>query len=68
MKSLSEFIEEVDHLSAEDRVGLTTHLIAGFQGAPLGPDEEEFERRETEIENGTADLLSHEDLCKAVGR
>ncbi len=68
MKTLSEVIQEADQLSEEDQAGLTTHLLARQKGAPLGPDDAEIARRDAEIDDGTAQLLTHEQLCKAVGR
>lgn len=68
MKTLTEVIHEVDQLSTEDQEGLATHLLAALKGAPLGPDNAELAKREAEIDAGTAELLTHEQLCKAVGR
>jgi hypothetical protein len=68
MKTLSEMIQEADQLSQEDQAGLATHLLSNQRGAPLGPDDEEVARRDAEIDAGTAKLLTHEELCKAVGR
>lgn len=68
MKMLYEVIQEADQLSTEDQAGLTTHLLSRQKGAPLGPDANEVARRDAEIDAGTAQLLTHEQLCKAVGR
>jgi len=68
MKTLTEVISEVDQLSSEDQAGLAMHLLANLEGAPLGPDSEELARRDAEVDSGTAKLLTHEELCKAVGR
>ena len=68
MKTLTEVIREADQLSTEDQAGLATHLLAALEGAPLGPDDEELAKREAEIDAGTAEILTHEQLCKAVGR
>lgn len=68
MKTLIEVIHEADQLSVEDQAGLTAHLLAGQTSAPLGPDSNEVARRDAEIEAGTAEMLTHEELCKAVGR
>ena len=68
MKTLTEVIHDADQLSNEDQAGLASHLLAHLRGAPTGPDEEEIARREAEIDAGTAELLTHEELCKAVGR
>ncbi|MFT6793682.1 MAG: hypothetical protein ACJAR1_001680 [Rubritalea sp.] len=68
MKTLYEVIQEADQLSTEDQDGLTTHLLSRQKSAPLGPDASEEARRDSEIDAGTAQLLTHEQLCKAVGR
>lgn len=68
MKTLVEVIQEADQLSLEDQAGLTTHLLSRQKSAPLGPDDDEIARRDEEIDSSTAHLLTHEQLCKAVGR
>ncbi len=68
MKTLIEVIQVVDQLSQEDQDGLTTHLLSRQRGAPLGPDNDEIARRDVEIDSCTAQLLNHEQLCKALGR
>ena len=68
MKTLSELIIEADKLSDEDRDGLTTYLLSKQKGAPLGPDDDEIARREAEIDERTAKLITHDELCRAVGR
>lgn len=68
MKTLSEVIEEADQLSEEDQAGLTAHLLSKLRGAPLGPDDDEVARRNADIDAGTAELLTHEQLRNAVGR
>ncbi len=68
MKTLTEVIQEADQLSQEDQAGLTTHLLSMQRGAPLGPDNDEIARRDAEIDSDTAQLLTHEQLRKAVGR
>lgn len=68
MKTLVEAIQVADQLSPEDQAGLAAHLLAGFRECPLGPDDAELERREAEIADGSAVLLTHEELRRAVGR
>lgn len=68
MKTLAEVIHDASQLSDEDQAGLATHLLAQLRAAPLGPDDDELARREAEIDAGTAEFLTHEELCKAVGR
>jgi hypothetical protein len=68
MKTLTDLLPDVDQLSEEDQAGLAAHLLANLRGAPLGPDDEELARRQAEIDAGTAEFLTHDELRKAVGR
>ncbi len=68
MKTLVEVMQVADQLSSEDQAGLAAHLLAGIRACPLGPDDVELERREAEMDNGSAKLLTHEQLRQAVGR
>ncbi|MDB4354234.1 hypothetical protein N9Z02_02910 [Akkermansiaceae bacterium] len=68
MKTLAEVIRDADQLSSEEQAGLTTHLLSQMKGAPLGPDDEEVARRDAEIDAGTAKLITHDELKRAVGR
>ena len=68
MKTLTDLLPDVDQLSEEDQAVLAARLLANLRGAPLGPDDEELARREAEIDAGTAEFLTHDELRKAVGR
>lgn len=68
MKTLVEAIQVADQLSLEDQAGLAAHLLAGIRSCPLGPDEEEVERREAEMDSGAVTLMSHDQFRQAVGR
>ncbi len=68
MKTLTDVLPDVNQLSEEDQAGLAAHLLAKLRGAPLGPDDQELARREAEIDAGTAELITFEELRKAVGR
>lgn len=68
MKTLSDVLLDVDQLCEEDQAGLAAHILANLRGAPLGPDDEELARREAEIDAGTAEFLTYDELRKAVGR
>lgn len=68
MKTLTEVLPDVDQLSEEEQAGLVAHLLANLRGAPLGPDDKELARREAEIDAGTAELITFDELRKAVGR
>ena len=68
VKTLTEVLPDVDQLSEEEQAGLAAHLLANLRGAPLGPDDKELARREAEIDAGTAELITFDELRKAVGR
>ncbi len=68
VKTLASVIEEVDQLSDEEQAGLVAHILARLPDTPLGPSDVEVARREAEIDAGTAKLITHEELCRAVGR
>ena len=68
MKTLTDVLPDVDQLSEEDQAGLAAHLLANLRGAPLGPDDKELARREAEIDAGTAEFITFDELRKAVGR
>ena len=62
MKTLTEMLPDVDQLSEEDQAGLAAHLLANLRGVPLGPDDKEIARRETEIDAGTAEFITFDEL------
>jgi Putative addiction module component len=68
MKTLTEVLSDVDQLSEEEQAGLAAHLLANLRGAPLGPGDIELARREAEIDAGTAEFITFDELRKAVGR
>ena len=68
MKSLTDVLPDVEQLSEEDQAGLAAHLLAKLRGAPLGPDDRVLAQREAEIDAGTAEFITFDELRKAVGR
>ena len=64
MKTLTEVLPDVDQLSEEEQAGLVAHLLANLRGAPLGRDDKELARREAEIDAGTAELITFDELEK----
>jgi hypothetical protein len=68
MKTLTDVLPDVDQLSEEDQAGLAAHLLAKLRSAPLGPNDEELARREAEIDAGTAEFITFDELRKSVGR
>lgn len=68
MKTLTDVLPDVAQLSEEDQADLAAHILANLRHSPLGPDDEEVARREAEIDAGTAELMTFDELRKAVGR
>lgn len=68
MKTLTDVLPDVNQLSEEDQAGLAAHLLAKLRRAPLGPNNEELARREAEIDAGTAEFITFDELRKSVGR
>ena len=46
------FLNQAEQLSEEDRKGLVIYLLYGISGVPLGPDDEEVEMQEVEMDSG----------------
>ena len=67
MATLFEVQKAADGLSSEERAGLAAHLIATLPSPPLGPDDEEIDRRDAEMDSGAVTALSHEEFLSAVG-
>jgi hypothetical protein len=68
MATLIEVQKAADELNEEERAGLVTHLLAGFPSAPLGPDDEEIDRRDREMDSGEVSTLDHAQFLSAVRR
>ncbi len=68
MATLSEVKKAAAELTGEERAGLVAHLLASFSSPPLGPDDDELDRREIEMDSGQVNVLSHEEFLSAVGR
>lgn len=68
MPTLIEVQRDADQLSDEDRIGLAAHLLASDRLAPLGPDDEEIDRREQEMDAGLVEPISHGEFLRQVGR
>ncbi len=60
--TLVDIQDKADRLSIENRQGLVTHLLDSFSGAPLGPDDDEVERREQEMDSGQVTPISHDEF------
>ncbi|WAC20547.1 hypothetical protein OVA24_04030 [Luteolibacter sp. SL250] len=68
MATLFEVQKAADELSNEDRAGLVAHLLSSFSSCPLGPDDDEVDRREAELDSGQVTALNHAEFLTAVGR
>lgn len=68
MVQLADLQNQVRELSEEDRKGLVAFLLHGFTDAPCGPDDEEVQRRDVEMDCGEVTPISHADFLSQVGR
>ena len=68
MPTLLDVQRQADTLSSEEREGLIAYLVHPLPGAPLGPDDKELRRRESELDSGKVQPLTHEEFLKEVGR
>lgn len=68
MVQLADIQKQANELSEEDRKGLVAFLLHGFSGAPLGPDDEEVEGRDAEMDSGEVEPISHTEFLSQVGR
>ncbi len=68
MVQLADVQEQVRQLSREDREGLVAYLLHGLEGMPMGPDDEEVARRESEMDSGSVTPISHAEFLSQVGR
>lgn len=65
MATLVEVQRAADELNSEDRAGLVAHLLASFPSVPLGPDDDEIDRRENELDSGEIAALDHAGFLSA---
>jgi hypothetical protein len=68
MVQLSDVKKQAEELSEEDRKGLVAFLLHGFTDGALGPDDEEVERRDAEMDSGKVAPISHAEFVAHVGR
>ena len=68
MVQLSDVQKQAEELSEEDRKGLVAFLLHGFTDGPLGPEDEEVERRDAEMDSGKVAPISHAEFVAQVGR
>jgi len=68
MVQLADIQKQAKELSEEDRRGLVAYLLHSMSGLPSGPDDEEVERREAEMDSGAVAPISHAEFLTQVGR
>gem|GEM_PF-609185 len=68
MVQLADVQRQAKELSEEDRKGLVAFLLHGFTDVPLGPDDEEVERRDAEMDSGEVAQISHAEFLAQVDR
>jgi hypothetical protein len=68
MAQLVDLHNQIRELSEEDRKGLVAFLLHGFTDVPTGPDDEEVERRDAEMDSGEVKPISHAEFLAQVGR
>lgn len=68
MVRLVDVQRQAKELSEEDREGLVAFLLHGFSGGPSGPDDEEVERRDADMDSGAVKPISHAEFLSQVGR
>ena len=68
MVQLADIQKQTKELSEEDRKELVAYLLHGMSGLPSGPDDEEVERREAEMDSGSVIPISHGEFLAQVGR
>ena len=68
MVQLADIQKQAKELSEEDRKGLVAFLLHGLTGEPSGPDDEEVDRRDAEMDSGVVVPISHAEFLTQVGR
>jgi hypothetical protein len=68
MVQLADIQKQAKELSDEDRKGLVAYLLHGMSDLPSGPDDEEVEKREAEMDSGAVAPISHAEFMAQVGR
>tara|TARA_R110002096_G_scaffold29509_11_gene89002 strand:- start:5280 stop:5486 length:207 start_codon:yes stop_codon:yes gene_type:complete len=66
MATLLEIQKDTEGLSIEEKSGLITHLLSSLPSPQLDSRDEEANQRDLEMDSGTIDLVSHEELVKSV--
>lgn len=62
MVKLAEIQKKTDELSPEDRKGLLAYLLRSLDGAPESINDEEIRSRDSELNSGLVQPVSHGDF------
>jgi hypothetical protein len=68
MAQLVDIQKQAEELSEEDREGLVAFLLHGFARTPSGPNDEEVDRRDADMDSGAVEPISHAEFLDRVGR
>lgn len=68
MVQLAKLQNQVRELSEEDRKSLVAFLLHGLTDIPAGPNDEEVDRRDAEMDSGGVTPISHAEFLSQVGR
>jgi hypothetical protein len=68
MVQLAEIQKQANELSEEDRKGLVAYLLHGISDLPSGPDDEEVEKRDAEMDSGAVVPIGHAEFLAQVGQ
>ena len=64
----AEIQKQVGEMSEEDRKELVAFLLHGFTRVPPGPDDDEVDRRDSDMDCGEVVPVTHEEFLAQVGR
>ena len=66
MVKLAEIQKKTDELSHEDREGLLAYILHSLDGAPEGISDEEVMLRDSELDAGSVQPVSHAEFVAQV--
>jgi hypothetical protein len=68
MVRLADIQKQATELSEEDQKGLVAFLLHRFSNVPPGPDDDEVNRRDAEMDFGAVKPITHQEFLAQVGR
>lgn len=70
MPSVANIQQEASKLSIKDRAALAAYLLDSLtsEQTPLGPEDEELDRRDLEMDEGVVQVISHDQFVRECGR